>query len=246
LNNQSEINTRSISIISKGKRNRIKNYLETFKLDTIEKNEEHFKNLFSTTGKISMILEKDSKIIIFIKYSDKIKHKNSINSDVRKISVLNNLNIPLMSNIPAIKEEKTKHDKKHENFTPYLLLLALSIHACFEGLALGLQASLSEIFYMFLAISFHKWVEALSIGINLNKSKIERQTIRKFIILFSSMTPLGLIFGMIFSGFSEIIEAIFISISAGNNKIRNEKFSCYFRIISIYKRFRSRNRRIFC
>lgn len=63
LNNQSELNTRSISIISKGKNNRIKNYLETFKLDTIEKNEEHFKNLFSNTGKISMILEKDSKII---------------------------------------------------------------------------------------------------------------------------------------------------------------------------------------
>ena len=135
---------------------------------------------------------------------------------MRKVSVINNLNYPLMSNIPEIKEEKTKHDKKHDSFTPYLLLVALSIHACFEGLALGLQGSLSEIFYMFLAISFHKWVEALSIGINLNKSKIEKQTIRKFILLFSSMTPLGLVFGMIFSGFSEITEAIFLSISAGN------------------------------
>lgn len=103
----------------------------------------------------------------------------------------------------------------NESLTPYLLLLALSIHACFEGLALGLQGSFSEIFYMFLAISFHKWVEALSIGINLNKSKIEKYTIRKYIILFSSMTPLGIMFGMIFSGFSEITEAIFLSISAG-------------------------------
>ena len=51
-------------MMSKGKRDRIKNYLETFKLDTLEKNEEHFKNLFSTSGKISnMIMDKDSIII---------------------------------------------------------------------------------------------------------------------------------------------------------------------------------------
>ena len=118
-----------------------------------------------------------------------------------------------------INEESIIPEAAKESITPYLLLLALSIHASFEGLALGLQANLSEIFYMFLAISFHKWVEALSIGINLNKSKIEKSKIRKFIIIFSSMTPLGIIFGMIFSGFSEIIEACFLSISAGNISI---------------------------
>ena len=122
------------------------------------------------------------------------------------------MNDPLLK----AKNESDSNENKNESLTPYLLLLALSIHACFEGLALGLQGSLSEIFYMFLAISFHKWVEALSIGINLNKSKIEKVTIRKFIILFSSMTPLGIVCGMIFSDFSEITEAVFLSISAGN------------------------------
>ena len=64
LNNQSDIRTRSVSMLSKGKRDRIKSYLETFKLDTLEKNEEHFKNLFSTSGKItSMLMDKDSIVL---------------------------------------------------------------------------------------------------------------------------------------------------------------------------------------
>jgi zinc transporter ZupT len=64
LNSQSDIRTRSVSMLSKGKRDRIKSYLETFKLDTLEKNEEHFKNLFSTSGKItSMLMDKDSIVL---------------------------------------------------------------------------------------------------------------------------------------------------------------------------------------
>lgn len=51
------------------------------------------------------------------------------------------------------------------NITSLLLLLALSIHAFFEGIAIGLLDSNRELIFMFIAISFHKWVEALSIVI---------------------------------------------------------------------------------
>jgi zinc transporter 1/2/3 len=83
-------------------------------------------------------------------------------------------------------------------------------------MALGLQENTNEIFYMLLAILFHKWVEALSIGINLYKSNIDKDYLFKLILLFSAMTPLGMVLGMIFSGFSNILEAVFLSISAGN------------------------------
>jgi hypothetical protein len=46
----------SFSIISRAKRDKINNYLETFKIDTVERKEQHFKNLFSTAGKMSSIL----------------------------------------------------------------------------------------------------------------------------------------------------------------------------------------------
>jgi zinc transporter ZupT len=59
-----------------------------------------------------------------------------------------------------------KEDTKlfHRQYiTSFLILLALSIHAFFEGLALGLIEEDREVFYILIAICFHKWVEALSI-----------------------------------------------------------------------------------
>jgi solute carrier family 39 (zinc transporter), member 1/2/3 len=112
-----------------------------------------------------------------------------------------------------MKEETKLFNKR--NVTSFLLLLALSVHAFFEGLALGLIDAEREIFYILIAISFHKCVEALSIGINLNKSKIDKDVLMVLIVLFSLTTPAGIILGIIISGMSPIFEAIFLSISAG-------------------------------
>lgn len=146
--------------------------------------------------------------------------RNKISQKILDVSSTNNSNIHIVTkdnlqNTTPVELHEHQPPQK-EALTSYLLLLALSIHACFEGIALGLQNSSNEIFYMLLAISFHKWVEALSIGVNLFKSNIERAYLCKIIILFSAMTPLGMILGMLFSGLSEIIEAVFLSISAGS------------------------------
>ena len=138
---------------------------------------------------------------------------------MREKARVSSINQNFFKNKISLLDRKTSNSVVSQNdkspYTPYLLILALSIHACFEGIALGLQKNGTQIFYMLVAISLHKWVEALSIGINLFKSKIERNMHFKFILIFSIMTPLGILFGMLFSGISEVIESIFISISAG-------------------------------
>jgi zinc transporter ZupT len=63
-----------------------------------------------------------------------------------------------------LTKEETNIFNKY-NITAFLLLFALSIHAFFEGIVLGLLDERTEIFYMILAISFHKWVESISIVI---------------------------------------------------------------------------------
>lgn len=108
----------------------------------------------------------------------------------------------------------TNQTSKEKGVTSYFLLIALSIHAIFEGMALGLQENANQIIYMFLAIAFHKWVEALSLGIKHINMK-DRSYYFKVIMIFSSMTPIGILIGIVFSGFSEVIEAIFLSISSG-------------------------------
>ena len=72
----------------------------------------------------------------------------------------------------------------HHSITSYILVIALSVHSIFEGIALGLQRTSIRLFYLFLAILSHKWVEALTIGINFNNSQLEYETV-KFILLFA-------------------------------------------------------------
>lgn len=45
-----------------------------------------------------------------------------------------------------------------------LLLIALSVHSVFEGLAVGLQRSVSEVVTLFSALLLHKLIMAASIG----------------------------------------------------------------------------------
>jgi len=49
------------------------------------------------------------------------------------------------------------------NLTPYLLLVALSIHGFFEGLALGIQNDINSIMILAIAIIAHKWAESFTL-----------------------------------------------------------------------------------
>jgi len=56
------------------------------------------------------------------------------------------------------------HDfKPKSQFAPYILLVALSLHGLFEGIALGIQRVVKDTLFLFLAILAHKWAEAFSL-----------------------------------------------------------------------------------
>jgi zinc transporter ZupT len=195
-----------VNLAKYSKKDKVVDYLDKYRTSNEEMLEQNFKSLFAASGKISnLLVNTDSKITLKIG-TEKIRSSNNI------IKLKTNKLESLLDK----KSEKGSSESAHQHpLTPYLLLLALSIHACFEGIALGLQKNAKEIFYMLLAIVLHKWVEALSIGINLFKSSIDRNNHFKFILIFSLMTPIGILSGMLFSGLSEVLEAIFLSISAG-------------------------------
>ncbi len=73
----------------------------------------------------------------------------------------------------------------------FLLLLAMSLHTVFEGLALGLQPTSSAVWSLFLAVIIHKCVIAFSLGVQFaeNARHVTRAVI--FIVFFAVMSPLG-------------------------------------------------------
>lgn len=59
--------------------------------------------------------------------------------------------------------EKKKEFKPKSSLTPFLLLIALSLHGFFEGIALGIQDNLDGILFLAGAIIAHKWAEAFTL-----------------------------------------------------------------------------------
>ena len=168
--------------------------------------------------------------------------KNRIPINSHNISVINNpiekntnLTLPVISsdkNLLAIEKINSYNSNfktaENQNFsvgskiTPIALLLALGLHGFFEGIAFGLQKKYSESFYIFIAIISHKWAETLSLGIAFYKSRYSTLSIIFLITLFSLISPLGAILGIILSELSHIIEVIFLSLCTGNFLIIKE------------------------
>ena len=100
--------------------------------------------------------------------------------------------------------------------SPYLLMLALSVHSVFEGLALGLAKTETSCMNMVIAILAHKGTAALSLGISLVKAfPDDLRLIRWLITIFNIATPLGVVIGMVVSNAGDIYCVIFSSIAAG-------------------------------
>lgn len=81
----------------------------------------------------------------------------------------------------------------------YMLIFILVIHALIEGTVLGVNNTLTAASVIFIAILAHKSSESFALAVSLNRSEIKLSHIIFIIILFSLMTPLGIVLGTYFS-----------------------------------------------
>lgn len=81
-----------------------------------------------------------------------------------------------------------------------LIVLALSIHELFEGLAVGLESSVANVWYMFGAVSAHKYIIAFCIGVELLVAGTKRWLSIVYIFTFSFMSALGIGIGILMVG----------------------------------------------
>ncbi|XP_033634010.1 zinc transporter ZIP1-like [Asterias rubens] len=107
-----------------------------------------------------------------------------------------------------------QHTDSHDMVTSsslrsLLLLLALSLHSLFEGLALGLQSNIAQLLGIFSAIVIHKTILALSLGVNFVQSNLHKATVIQSSICFSVMAPIGIVIGVLVTeGFNSIAHGI--------------------------------------
>uniref|UniRef100_A0ABM5F540 Zinc transporter ZIP1 n=1 Tax=Pogona vitticeps TaxID=103695 RepID=A0ABM5F540_9SAUR len=77
-----------------------------------------------------------------------------------------------------------------------VLLLALSLHAVFEGLAVGLQEESGRALEIALALLIHKGVIAFSLCLKLLQGRLRPRAVAGCLVLFSTMSPLGIGLGV--------------------------------------------------
>ena len=73
-----------------------------------------------------------------------------------------------------------------------VLVMALSLHSVFEGLAVGLQKTTAAVLSIFAALALHKTVLAFSLGLNLVQTNLSVKNIIKSNLLFAVTSPIGI------------------------------------------------------
>lgn len=95
----------------------------------------------------------------------------------------------------------TNQVQEHSNnsmLRSIVLLLALSFHSVFEGVAVGLQDSVTDVLRICTALSIHKLILAFSLGLSLTRSgRLSVATILRSCLIFCSMSPLGIAIGIL-------------------------------------------------
>ncbi|MEA3492063.1 MAG: ZIP family metal transporter [Campylobacterota bacterium] len=81
----------------------------------------------------------------------------------------------------------------------YILIFILSIHSIIVGVALGTEETIKQSIIIAIAVLAHKGSAAFALGVSMLKSEIESAKIMNLITMFSLMTPLGIVIGLVIS-----------------------------------------------
>lgn len=122
----------------------------------------------------------------------------------------------------TIIEQTAKYfaDQSSSSLTALLLLFVLSIHSLIAGAALGINVSISNAVVIFIAIIAHKSSASFALVVSLHKSFQKSRTILLMLLLFSLMTPLGILLATSISSALQtdqamLTEAVFNALTAG-------------------------------
>ena len=132
-------------------------------------------------------------------------------------------NTPVNPVLDPIVEQPEKEDRSSIiarekcNITPYLLMIALTTHAFFEGLAVGINTKKARVFDLVLIVAMHKGAEALALGISLSKNFADDADtqVNMMILGFAGAAPVGIICGMGLSRVSELLNICVACLAAG-------------------------------
>lgn len=97
------------------------------------------------------------------------------------------------------------------------MLIAFGIHGFFEGIALGSEAEVKSVCMFSLAIALHKGPAVISMASKfVTQFPDDEALVIRLMVVFSSFSPLGILFGIFLSSFqNQWIEFVTSCLAAG-------------------------------
>jgi zinc transporter 1/2/3 len=98
-----------------------------------------------------------------------------------------------------------------------VLLIALSTHAFFEGIALGLTKNMSPALNIMIGLLIHKTAASMSLGISISNNFENQDLGRGYLLLmsFALATPIGIAIGLVLQDTNEMVEVVMSSFAGG-------------------------------
>lgn len=105
----------------------------------------------------------------------------------------------------------------HSAIRSVVLVLALSLHSVFEGLALGVQETGARVVEICIALSVHKCIVAFSLTLKLVQSRLRLAVVVACVVTFAVMSPLGIGLGIVLTEDSshQLVRAVLEGIATG-------------------------------
>eukprot|EP00095_Tigriopus_kingsejongensis_P000396 maker-scaffold19_size710362-snap-gene-0.21 protein:Tk00396 transcript:maker-scaffold19_size710362-snap-gene-0.21-mRNA-1 annotation:"zinc transporter zip1" len=85
---------------------------------------------------------------------------------------------------------------KFHTLRDFMTILALTFHAVFEGLAVGLSQDANDVWKLFGAVAMHKYVIAFCFGVELMANRTNKKLMIGYIFVFAIFSPLGIGMGI--------------------------------------------------
>ncbi|XP_041362371.1 zinc transporter ZIP1-like [Gigantopelta aegis] len=116
--------------------------------------------------------------------------------------------------------DKCEESENQSPLRTLLLLIVLSLHSIFEGLAIGLQKNTNGVLEIFAALVLHKGILSFSLGMNLVHTRLSEGTTIRSILIFSLTAPIGIALGIGIMKFwdsttSSLVQGILQGIASG-------------------------------
>jgi len=114
----------------------------------------------------------------------------------------------------------TKSTDTSTSLREFFTILALSTHALFEGLAVGLEESTTDVWKLFTAIACHKFIIAFCVSMEMIEVKTKKFIFYSYLTVFSVTSAIGIAVGIIITEAGsgtvpEVVNATLQGIAAG-------------------------------